>query len=107
LVWYADLLLEGQTDVWFSVPAGKAFTIQGVFSADQTDFTLKALLIDFVTNQVLAGVSTDLVGATQPPPPSPTPPPSAGFDLAPLMSVMSLVMVMGLMSSLTGMFKKE
>ena len=108
VVWYADLLLEGQTDVWFSVPAGKSFTIQGVFSADQTNFTLKALLADFVTNQVIAEVKTDLVGAAQPnPTPTPSPTPTPGFDLSSLMPLMSLVMVMGLMKSMTGIFKKE
>ena len=104
VVWYADLLLEGQTDVWFSVPAGKSFTIQGLFSADQTNFSLQALLADFVTNQVIAEVKTDLVGATQP---TPTPTPAPGFDLSSIMPLMSLVMVMGLMRSMTGIFKKE
>ncbi len=106
VVWYADLMLQGMTDVWFSVPAGKAFTIQGVFKADQTNFIFKALLIDQATNQVVATVQSDLAGTATPPPPTPTPT-TPGFDLSPIMSLMSLMMVMGLMSSLTGIFKQE
>lgn len=104
VVWYADLLLQGMADVWFSVPAGQTFGIQGVFNADQTNFTFKALLIDQAANQVVAAVQSDLVGTAAPP--SPTPKPATpGFDMTPLFSVLTLGLVMGLMSSMTGMFK--
>ncbi|MBI4287765.1 MAG: hypothetical protein HY671_04965 [Chloroflexi bacterium] len=109
LVWYADFLLEGQSDVWFPVAAGQSLSVQGTFSADQTDFTFLVLLVDQATNAVVGQVRTDLVGSAPPggPPPVNPPPAAPGFDLSPVMGVMGMVLVMGLMGSVMGPLKTK
>ena len=109
LVWYADFLLEGQSDVWFPVAASQSLSVQGTFSADQTDFTFLVLLVDQATNTVVGQVRTELVGSAPPgnPPPVSPPPAAPGFDLSPVMGVMGMVLVMGLMGSVMGSFKAK
>lgn len=114
LVWFADLVLEGQADAWFPIPAGGSVSVQGDFIADQTDFTFQMLLIDQAAGQAVAQVACNLVGpTTTPTTPTPTQPstPGIGDTLSAIVPFIGLGLatglVTGLVVSLASIFKRK
>lgn len=94
-LWNGFISVDGAE--WFSVPAGKAATLNGSFTLDQNGVVLTVGLAEQSTNSIVGQVSVELAA----------PGGGTGDALSSIMPLMSLGLVFGMITPLMKGFKRK